>query len=87
MARFHIFVVIALAILRRSHKALRTDRCAENSTGPKLPDFTLNFLFILSVKGKKQLFSKLFFEKFSWLSAFSGYDIGWKHSLHLENGL
>ena len=41
MARFYIFLVIALAILRRSHKSLRTDRGAENPTGPKLPDFTL----------------------------------------------
>ena len=41
MARFQIVLVIALAVLRRSHKSLRTDRGAENPSGPKLPDFTL----------------------------------------------
>ena len=40
MARFHICLVTALAVLRRSHKPLRTDSGAENPTGPKLPDFT-----------------------------------------------
>ena len=33
--------MIALVIIRRAHKAHRTDRGAENPTGPKLPDFTL----------------------------------------------
>ena len=33
--------MIALVIIRRTHKAHRTDRGAENPTGPKLPDFTL----------------------------------------------
>ena len=28
-----------------------------------------------------------FLNNFAWLSAFSGYNIGYKHSLHLENGL
>ena len=30
-----------MVIIRRTHKAHRTDRNAENPTGPKLPDFTL----------------------------------------------
>ena len=41
MAKFHNLLVIALLIIRRTHKAHRTDRGAENPTGPKLPDFTL----------------------------------------------
>ena len=36
------FLVITLAVLWRSHKLLRTDRGAENPTGPKLPDFSLS---------------------------------------------
>ena len=41
--KFHNLLVIALVIIRRTHKAHRTDRGAENPTGPKLPDFTLPF--------------------------------------------
>ena len=33
--------MIALEIIRRTHKAHITDRGAENPTGPKLPDFIL----------------------------------------------
>ena len=33
--------MIALVIIRRTHKAHRTDRGAENPKGPKLLDFTL----------------------------------------------
>ena len=40
----------------------------------------VNFLFIFSVKGKNLTFF------IAWLSAFSGYNIGCKHSLHLEYG-
>ena len=36
--------MIALVIIRRTHKAHRTERGAENPTGPKLPDFTLHAL-------------------------------------------
>ena len=39
--KFHNLLVIALVIIRRTHKAHRTDKGAENPTGPKLPDFTL----------------------------------------------
>ena len=35
--------------------------------------------YFFSVKGKNQLFA--------WLSAFSGYNIACKHSLHLDNGI
>ena len=41
MARFHNLLLVALIIIRFSHKALRSNRGAENSTGLKLPDFTL----------------------------------------------
>ena len=34
--------MIALVIIRRTHKAHKTDRGAENPMGPKLPDFTLD---------------------------------------------
>ena len=34
--------MIALVIIRRTHTAHRTDKGAENPTGPKLPDFTLS---------------------------------------------
>ena len=47
----------------------------------------VNFLFIFSVKGKNLTFSKSFLDNFADLSAFSGYNIGCKHSLHIENGL
>ena len=43
MARFHNLLLVALIILRFSHKALRSDRGAENYTGPKLPDLTVFF--------------------------------------------
>ena len=42
----------------------------------------VNFL-ILSIKGGKTLLQS-FLNNFAWLSAFSGYNIGCKHSLHLE---
>ena len=48
---YSVILVIALVIIRRTHKAHRTDRGAENPTEPKLPDFTLfaaAFYFILS---------------------------------------
>ena len=45
----------------------------------------VNFLFILSIRGDKT-FLQSFLNNFAWLSAFSGYNIGCKHSLHLENG-
>ena len=45
----------------------------------------VNFL-ILFIKGGKTLLQS-FLNNFAWLSAFSGYNIGCKHSLHLENGL
>ena len=32
-------------------------------------------------------FLQSFLNNFAWLSAFSAYNIGCKHSLHLENGL
>ena len=41
ITKFHNLLVIALVIIRRTHKAHKTDRGAENPTGPKLPDFTL----------------------------------------------
>ena len=41
ITKFHNLLVIALVIIRRTHKAHRTDRGAENPTGPKLPYFTL----------------------------------------------
>ena len=41
MAKFHNLLVIALVIIRRSHKTHITERGAKNPTGPKLPDFTL----------------------------------------------
>ena len=47
----------------------------------------VNFPFIFSVKGKPQLFSLSFLVNFALLSAFNGYNNGWKHNLHLENGL
>ena len=36
-----LVLVIAMAVLRCSHKSLRTDKGAEYPTEPKLPDFTL----------------------------------------------
>ena len=39
--KFHNLLVIDLVIIRRTHKAQKTDRGAENPTGSKLPDFTL----------------------------------------------
>ena len=42
ITKFHNLLVIALVIIRHTHKAHRTDRGAENPTGPKLPDFTLS---------------------------------------------
>ena len=42
MAKFYNLLVIALVLIRRTHKARITDRGAENPTGPKLPDFTLS---------------------------------------------
>ena len=39
MAKFHNLLVIALEIIRRTHKIYINDRGAENLTGPKLPDF------------------------------------------------
>ena len=47
----------------------------------------VNFLFIFSVQGKKPDFFQSLLVNFVWLSSFSGYNIGCKHSLHLENGL
>ena len=50
------------------------------------------FFLFLSIKegggggGGKTLLQS-FLNNFAWLSAFSGYNIGYKHSLHLENGL
>ena len=41
ITKFHNLLVIALVIIRRTHKAHRADRGAENPTGPKLPDVTL----------------------------------------------
>ena len=41
MMTFHKLLVIASAIECFVHKILGTVRDAENSTGPKLPDFTL----------------------------------------------
>ena len=52
--KFHNLLVIASVIIRHTHKAHRTDRGAENPTGPKLPDFTLSmlgfFLVLLPVR-------------------------------------
>ena len=39
--KFHNPLVIALVIIRRTHKGHKTDRGAENPMGPKLPDLTL----------------------------------------------
>ena len=47
----------------------------------------VNFLFIFFVKGKTKLFFRVIFVNFARLSAVSGYNIGCKPSLHLENGL
>ena len=41
ITKFHNLLVIALVIIRRTHKAHRTDRGVENPTGPKLLDFAL----------------------------------------------
>ena len=41
ITKFHNLLVIALVIIRRTHKVHRTDRGAESPTGPKLPYFTL----------------------------------------------
>ena len=46
----------------------------------------LNFCDFIHLKGGKTLLQS-FLNNFAWLSAFSGYNIGYKHSLHLENGL
>ena len=40
MATYYSLIVIALEILHCTHNALRTDRGAKNSKGPKLPDFS-----------------------------------------------
>ena len=46
------------------------------------------FSFYFFRKEKKiNLFSWSFLVNFAWLSAFSRYNIGYKHSLPLENGL
>ena len=42
MARFHNLLLVALIIVRCSHKALKSDRGGEKSTGATLPDFTLD---------------------------------------------
>ena len=47
ITKFHNLLVIALVIIRRTHKAHRTDRGAENPTGPKLPDFTLGHIHVI----------------------------------------
>ena len=47
----------------------------------------VNFLFIFSVKGKNLISFLVILVYFAWLSAFSGYNIGCKYCLHLENGL
>ena len=39
MAKLHNLLVMALVIIRRTHKDHITDRGAENPTGPNLPDF------------------------------------------------
>ena len=39
--KYRNLLVIALVIIRRTHKAHKTDSGAENPTGPNLPDFTL----------------------------------------------
>ena len=49
MMTFHKLLVIASAIQGNVHKILRTVRGAENPTGPKLPDFTLNVKMPTSV--------------------------------------
>ena len=41
--KFHNLLVIALVIIRHTHKANRNDRGAENPTGLKLPDFILPY--------------------------------------------
>ena len=45
MTKFDNLLVMALVIIRRIHKAHIIDRGAQNSTGPKLPDFTLVKIF------------------------------------------
>ena len=45
------------------------------------------FLFIFFVKGKTTHLFLVIFVNFARLSALSGYNIGCKPSLHLENGL
>ena len=45
ITKLHNLLVIALVIIRRTHKAQRTDGGAENPTRPKLPDFTLQSNF------------------------------------------
>ena len=48
----------------------------------------VNFLFIFAAKGGKlNFFHSHFLVIFAWLSVFSGYNSGCKHSFHLENGL
>ena len=46
----------------------------------------VNF-FIVSFRRKKTTFFQSFLDNFSKRIVFSGYNIGYKHSLHLENGL
>ena len=47
MAKFHNLLVIALVIIRRTHKAHITNKGAEKPTEPKLPDFTNLYLALV----------------------------------------
>ena len=53
---------------------------------PKKGKFSFYFIHKGGGGGGKT-FLQSFLNNFAWLSAFSGYNIGCKHSLHLENGL
>ena len=55
ITKFHNFLVIALVIIRPTHKAHKTDRGAENPTGPKLPDFTLFIIHHYKILGMKSV--------------------------------
>ena len=47
----------------------------------------LIFFLFYPLRGGGKTLLQSFLNNFAWLSAFSGYNIGYKHSLHLENGL